>query len=123
MLTIGNPGPPRHERFPPGVGHFRLRGRTMRAIGLRGPLACAGMREERAMAKKFESPADWAPPGAQFQSRGVTSRTLSGVLFGLIVTPIGIAFAAKGGADIRYWVIVGAVTDRWTAALEIFGGS
>ena len=75
------------------------------------------------MAKKFESPADWAPPGAQFQSRGITSRTLSGVLFGLIVTPIGIAFAAKGGADIRYWVIVGAVTDRWTAALEIFGGS
>ncbi|WP_227980552.1 hypothetical protein [Nocardia spumae] len=75
------------------------------------------------MAKKFESPAGWAPPGSQFQSRAVTSRTLSGVLFGVIVTPIGIAFAAKGGADIRYWVIVGAVTDRWTAALEIVGGS
>ncbi|MEV5648497.1 hypothetical protein AB0L57_09630 [Nocardia sp. NPDC052254] len=75
------------------------------------------------MAKKFESPAGWSPPGAQFQSRGVTSRTTAGVLFGLIVTPIGIAFAARGGADIRYWVIVGAVTDRWTAAAEIVGGS
>lgn len=75
------------------------------------------------MSKKFESPAGWAPPGAQFQSRGVTSRTTAGVLFGLIVTPIGIVFAAKGGADIRYWVIVGAVTDRWMAAAEIVGGS
>ncbi|NKY49254.1 hypothetical protein [Nocardia vermiculata] len=75
------------------------------------------------MAKKFESPAGWAPPGAQFQSRALTNRTTAGVLAGLIVTPIGIAFAAKGGADIRSWVIVGAVTDRWTAALEIVGGS
>ncbi|RDI54327.1 hypothetical protein [Nocardia mexicana] len=75
------------------------------------------------MPNKFESPAGWAPPGAQFQNRGGAGRTLAGVLFGLVLTPIGIAFAAKGGADIRYWVIVGAVTDRWTAALEIVGGS
>ncbi|MBF6331577.1 hypothetical protein [Nocardia transvalensis] len=75
------------------------------------------------MPKKFESPAGWSPPGAQFQSRGVGSGTVAGVLFGLVLTPIGIAFAAKGGADIRYWVIVGAVTDRWTSALEIIGGS
>ncbi|MBB5918649.1 hypothetical protein BJY24_007561 [Nocardia transvalensis] len=75
------------------------------------------------MPNKFESPAGWAPPGSQFQSRGIAGNTVGGVLFGLLLTPIGIAFAAKGGADIRYWVIVGAVTDRWTAALEIIGGS
>ncbi|WP_280361057.1 hypothetical protein [Nocardia wallacei] len=75
------------------------------------------------MPNKFESPAGWRPPGAQFQNRALGGRTVGGVLFGLLVTPIGIALAAKGGADIRYWVIVGAVTDRWTAALEIIGGS
>ncbi|WP_216896422.1 hypothetical protein [Nocardia alni] len=75
------------------------------------------------MAKKFESPPGWSPPGAQFQSRGGTGHTLAGVLLGLIVTPIGIAFAAKGGSDIRYWVIVGGVTDRATAAGEIIVGS
>ncbi|ATL66526.1 hypothetical protein [Nocardia terpenica] len=75
------------------------------------------------MPNKFESPAGWSPPGTQFQSSGVTGRTVAGVLFGLVATPIGIAFAAKGGADIRYWVIVGAVTDRWSAALEIIVGS
>ncbi|MFI5782077.1 hypothetical protein [Nocardia sp. NPDC051570] len=75
------------------------------------------------MPKKFESPAGWSPPGSEFQSRGVTAGTAAGVLFGLVVTPIGIALAAKGGADIRYWVIVGAVTDRATASLEIIGGS
>lgn len=75
------------------------------------------------MPKKFDSPPGWAPPGAQFQNRGRTGRTLFGVLIGLVLTPIGIAFAAKGGADIRYWVIVGAVTDRWTAAGEIVVGS
>ncbi|MQY20785.1 hypothetical protein [Nocardia macrotermitis] len=75
------------------------------------------------MPNKFESPPGWAPPGAQFQSHGVTSRTVIGVLIGLVLTPIGIAFAAKGGADIRYWVIIGGVTDRWTAAGEIIVGS
>ncbi|MCM6773745.1 hypothetical protein NDR87_09715 [Nocardia sp. CDC159] len=53
----------------------------------------------------------------------MTGGTLVGILFTLVVTPVGIALAAKGGADIRYWVIVGHVTDRWTAALEILGGS
>jgi hypothetical protein len=75
------------------------------------------------MPKKFESPPGWAPPGAQFQSRRRTGGNLLGVLIGLVLTPVGIAFAAKGGADIRYWVIVGAVTDRWTAAGEILVGS
>lgn len=75
------------------------------------------------MPDKFESPPGWAPPGAQFQSRGVTGRTVTGVLIGLVLTPIGIAVAAKGGSDIRYWVIVGSVTDRWTAAGEIIVGS
>jgi hypothetical protein len=75
------------------------------------------------MPNKFESPAGWSPPGAEFQNQRSTGRTLGGVLFGLLVTPIGIVFAAKGGADIRYWVIVGAVVDRWTAALEILVGS
>ncbi|MCX4097457.1 hypothetical protein [Nocardia sp. alder85J] len=74
------------------------------------------------MPNKFESPAGWSPPGAEFQNQRSTGRNLGGVLFGLLVTPIGIAFAAKGGADIRYWVIVGAVVDRWTAALEIVVG-
>ncbi|WP_024803298.1 hypothetical protein [Nocardia sp. BMG51109] len=75
------------------------------------------------MPNKFESPADWSPPGSQFQNRAMPGRTVGGVLFGLVVTPVGIALAAKGGADIRYWVIVGRVVDRWTAALEIVGGS
>ncbi|MBO0854727.1 MAG: hypothetical protein J2P18_13310 [Nocardia sp.] len=75
------------------------------------------------MAKKFDSPPGWAPPGAQFQSRGFGSATVLAILAGLILTPIGIAFAAKGGADIRYWVIIGAVTDRATATGEILGGS
>jgi hypothetical protein len=75
------------------------------------------------MPNKFESPAGWSPPGTQFQNRSVAGRSLTGVLAGLIMTPIGIAFAAKGGADIRYWVIVGAVVDRWTAASEILAGS
>jgi hypothetical protein len=75
------------------------------------------------MPNKFESPAGWSPPGAQFQSRGVAGRSVVGVLIGLVLTPIGIAFAAKGGADIRYWVIVGAVVDRWSATFEIVAGS
>jgi len=75
------------------------------------------------MPNKFDSPPGWKPPGAQFQSRRRTGGSLVGALIGLVLTPIGIAFAAKGGADIRYWVIVGAVTDRWTAAGEIVVGS
>lgn len=75
------------------------------------------------MVKKFDSPAGWAPPGAQFQDRGVVSRPLAGMLFGLIVTPIGIVFAAKGGVDTQSWVTTGAVGGHGTATLELLGGS
>ncbi|MFF0492760.1 hypothetical protein ACWDSJ_14730 [Nocardia sp. NPDC003482] len=75
------------------------------------------------MPNKFESPAGWSPPGAEFQNRGISGGGVVGIVIALILTPIGIALAAKGGADIRYWVIVGHVTDRWTAALEVICGS
>ncbi|WP_306361240.1 hypothetical protein [Nocardia sp. CC227C] len=75
------------------------------------------------MGQKFPSPAGWSPPGAQFTSGSATSRSVTGVAAGLVMMPIGIALAANGGLDIRYWVIVGAVTDRFAASVQIIVGS
>ncbi|WP_330182626.1 hypothetical protein OHB26_02550 [Nocardia sp. NBC_01503] len=71
------------------------------------------------MPEKFPSPAGWTPPGAQFRSSGGFSRTIAGALIGLIVTPIGIGFAARGAAGTRQWVILGDLTDRLGATLQI----
>ncbi|MRH89143.1 hypothetical protein GFY24_17080 [Nocardia sp. SYP-A9097] len=71
------------------------------------------------MSEKFPSPAGWTPPGAQFRSSGGFSRTIVGALVGLIVTPIGIGFAARGAAGTRQWVILGDFADRLGATLQI----
>ncbi|WP_405490982.1 hypothetical protein [Nocardia sp. NBC_00511] len=72
------------------------------------------------MPEKFPSPAGWSPPGAQFRNTGGgVSRTVIGALVGLILTPIGIAFAARGAANNRQWVILGDLSDRLGSTLQI----
>lgn len=75
------------------------------------------------MGEKFPSPAGWTPPGAQFRTSGTASKTLIGSLATLVVTPVGIAFAAMGAADSRRWVILGDYADRWGATIQILIGS
>ncbi|AYF74105.1 hypothetical protein D7D52_09765 [Nocardia yunnanensis] len=71
------------------------------------------------MPEKFPSPAGWTPPGAQFRSTGGASRTMAGALVGLLLTPIGIAFAARGAAGTRQWTILGDFSDRAGSTFEI----
>ncbi|MEC3957238.1 hypothetical protein VMT65_29685 [Nocardia sp. CDC153] len=47
------------------------------------------------------------------------SRTMTGALVGLILTPIGIAFAARGAAGTRQWTILGDFADRVGSTFEI----
>ncbi|WP_067692084.1 hypothetical protein [Nocardia jejuensis] len=75
------------------------------------------------MPEKFPSPAGWTPPGAQFRTTGTVSRTVTGTIVGLVVTPIGIAFAARGAASTREWVILGDFGDRLGATLQILVGA
>ncbi|MGV9412045.1 hypothetical protein ACWDOP_19200 [Nocardia sp. NPDC003693] len=75
------------------------------------------------MPEKFPPPTGWTPPGAQFRSGGTISRTLTGVGVGLILTPIGTVFAARGAADTRRWVILGDLADRLGSTLQILLGA
>ncbi|MEV6065308.1 hypothetical protein AB0L82_02055 [Nocardia sp. NPDC052001] len=75
------------------------------------------------MPEKFPSPAGWTPPGAQFRSSGGVSRALTGALVCLILTPIGIVFAARGAADMRQWGILGDFADRLGSTLQILFGA
>ncbi|MFE2959267.1 hypothetical protein [Nocardia tengchongensis] len=71
------------------------------------------------MPEKFPSPAGWTPPGAQFRSSGNVSRTVAGTLTGLLVTPVGIALAARGAAGTRQWTILGDFADRVGSTIQI----
>ncbi|WP_067710769.1 hypothetical protein [Nocardia yamanashiensis] len=75
------------------------------------------------MPEKFPSPAGWTPPGAQFRTTGTTSKTLTGTLAGLLLTPVGIGFAASGAADSRQWTILGDFSDRLGSAFQILLGA
>lgn len=71
------------------------------------------------MPEKFPSPAGWTPPGTEFRSSGGASRTVTGALVGLILTPVGIVLAARGAAGTRQWTILGDFADRIGSTLEI----
>ncbi|MTE13241.1 hypothetical protein GLP40_10685 [Nocardia sp. CT2-14] len=75
------------------------------------------------MPEKFPSPAGWTPPGAEFRSSGGASRTVTGMLAGLILTPVGIALAARGAAGTRQWTILGDFADRVGSTFEILAAA
>ncbi|MEU8894668.1 hypothetical protein [Nocardia sp. NPDC048505] len=75
------------------------------------------------MSYQYQSPAGWSPPGAEFRTGGGFSRFLTGALVCLIVTPIGIGFAAHGAATARQWVILGDAADRAGSTAQILVGA
>ncbi|MEV6771711.1 hypothetical protein AB0N05_24110 [Nocardia sp. NPDC051030] len=44
---------------------------------------------------------------------------MTGTLVGLVVTPIGIALAARGAAGTKQWIILGDFADRLGSAFQI----
>ncbi|MFC9895199.1 hypothetical protein ACFVMC_16065 [Nocardia sp. NPDC127579] len=75
------------------------------------------------MSGKYQPPAGWAPPGAEFQSSGGFSRFLVATLICLVVTPVGMGFAAHGAASTRQWVILGDTADRLGSTIQILVGA
>lgn len=75
------------------------------------------------MGERFPSPAGWTPPGAQFRTSGTASKAVVTSLVALVVTPVGIALAARGAADTRRWVILGDFADRLGSSMQIIVGA
>lgn len=76
------------------------------------------------MASRYDPPANWSPPGTEFQtSRGAFARTAIGALVALVVTPIGMGLAAHGALDTSRWVIMGDAADRVGSMFQIVGGA
>ncbi|MEV0062963.1 hypothetical protein [Nocardia sp. NPDC050718] len=75
------------------------------------------------MANRFDPPAGWTPPGAQFRTNSGASRTVVGAFLALIVTPLGMALAAHGALDTSRWVILGDAADRLGSTLQIIVGA
>ncbi|MEV6274996.1 hypothetical protein [Nocardia sp. NPDC051832] len=75
------------------------------------------------MSYQYQPPAGWAPPGSEFRTTGGFSRFLIGTLICLLITPIGIGFAAHGAASARQWVLLGDAANRVGSTAQILVGA
>ncbi|MEV0250944.1 hypothetical protein AB0H76_30415 [Nocardia sp. NPDC050712] len=75
------------------------------------------------MSYQYQPAAGWTPPGAEFQTGGGFSRFLIGALLCLVLTPIGLGFAAHGAAGAQRWLPQGDTADRYGAAAQILSGA